>query len=61
MEGLGKKREPRGFGDSVDGVDGFVDGALGGAKVSTEGEGAKPGAGWTSELDNISFCEDRSA
>ena len=45
MEGLGKKRDPTGFEDSMDGVDGLVDGAVEGAKVSIEDDGAKPEGG----------------
>lgn len=60
MEGLGKKRDPRGFGDSADGEEGFVDGAVGVANVSTEGEGAKPEVGCPSELDVGKFSADGS-
>jgi hypothetical protein len=43
VEGLGKKREPGGLGDSMDGVEGFVDGAVEGAKASAKGDGAEIG------------------
>ena len=45
MEGFGKKRDPGGFGDSMDGVDDLVDGAARGAIASIEGEGTKPEVG----------------
>lgn len=41
MEGFGKKRDPGGFGDSIGGVDDSVDGTVGGAMASTEGDGTK--------------------
>ena len=44
MEGFGKKRDPGGFGDSMDGVEGLVDKAVESANVSAEGEVAKPEA-----------------
>jgi len=45
VEGFGKKRDPGSCGDSMDGVDDLVDGAAGGARVSTEGDGTKPEVG----------------
>jgi hypothetical protein len=41
VEGFGKKRDPGGFGDSMDGVDDLVDEAAGAARASTEGDGTK--------------------
>jgi hypothetical protein len=40
VEGFGKKRDPGGFGDSIDGVDDSVDGTAG-AIASTEGDGSR--------------------
>lgn len=48
VEGFGKKRDPGGFGDSIDGVDDSVDGTTGGAIASTEGDGTKPELGCAS-------------
>lgn len=47
MEGFGKKRDPGGFGDSIDGLDDSVDGTAG-AIASTEGDGTKLEAGCAS-------------
>jgi hypothetical protein len=41
VEGFGKKRDPGGFGDSIDGVDDSVDGTVDCAIASTEGDGTK--------------------
>ena len=48
VEGFGKKRDPGGFGDSIDGVDDPVDETAGGAIASTAGDGAKPVVGCAS-------------
>jgi hypothetical protein len=48
VEGFGKKRDPGGFGDSIDGVDDSVDGTAGGDIASTEGDGTKPDVGCAS-------------
>jgi hypothetical protein len=47
MEGFGKKRDPGGFGDSIDGDDDSVDGTAG-AIASTEGDGTKVEVGCAS-------------
>jgi len=48
VEGFGKKRDPGGFGDSIDGDDDLVDETAGGARASTEGDGTKFEVIWAS-------------